>query len=120
MTTDSGLHCWKCAAPIGAEPLPLSRTAECKACRSSLHVCMMCLFYDTRVSKACREPIADPVRDKTRANFCGYFQPNPKLSTQPAAPTTDARTAAEALFGGTAKSGTEASTARKTRDDLFK
>ena len=35
----------------------------------------MCEFYDPSVANACREPVADAVGDKERANFCGYFHP---------------------------------------------
>jgi len=65
--------CWKCGALLSDLSLPLSRTAECRACRAELHVCRMCRFYDTSKAKYCAEPIADEVHDKTRANFCGYF-----------------------------------------------
>ncbi len=81
---------------------------------------MMCIFYDTKVSKACREPIADQVRDKNRANFCGYFQPNPKLPAQQSASTVNVRSAADALFGGTTQSDSATSATRKNFDDLFK
>ena len=33
--------------------------------------------YDTSYASQCREPIAEEVRDKTRANFCDFFKPNP-------------------------------------------
>ena len=29
------------------------------------------------VAKHCREPIAEEVKDKERANFCDYFKPRP-------------------------------------------
>ncbi len=35
----------------------------------------MCKYFDPTVSDSCREPIAEKVNDKKRANFCGYFQP---------------------------------------------
>jgi hypothetical protein len=35
----------------------------------------MCVEYDTRVAKHCREPTAEEVRDKTAANFCDHFKP---------------------------------------------
>ena len=69
------LGCWKCGASLAALSLPLSRTDECRACRAQLHVCRMCRFYDAGKAKSCAEPVADEVQDKTRANFCGYFQP---------------------------------------------
>ena len=71
----SSLVCWKCGASLGALTLPLQRSDECPVCRAQLHVCRLCEFYDTRVARQCREPIADDVRDKDRSNFCGYFSP---------------------------------------------
>lgn len=68
------LCCWKCGASLAELSLPLSRTDECRNCRAELHVCRLCRFYDTSKAKSCSEPIADEVQDKTRANFCGYFQ----------------------------------------------
>ncbi len=37
-------------------------------------MCAACVDSTIRVSNACREPIADFVSDKTRANFCGYLE----------------------------------------------
>jgi hypothetical protein len=41
----------------------------------------MCLDYDKAVAKHCREPTADEVSDKTRANFCGHFKARPGAYT---------------------------------------
>jgi hypothetical protein len=68
------LVCWKCGTSLAELPLPLSRRAECSGCRTDLHVCRLCEFYEPRVSNSCREPIAEEVKDKERANFCGYFR----------------------------------------------
>jgi len=68
------LSCWKCGEMQEEILLPLSRTELCQHCNTDLHVCRMCRFYDTSVSNACREPVADFVSDKTRANFCGYIE----------------------------------------------
>ena len=78
---DNNLHCWKCGAALQDIPLPLGRLAQCKACHAYLHACRMCIFFDRTVSKQCREPVAEAVQDKTRANFCGYLQPNPDAFT---------------------------------------
>lgn len=116
----SGLVCWKCGAGVSHEPLPLSRTAQCKACRADLHVCRMCNFFDLRVARSCREPVAEDVLEKDRANFCGYFQPKPGCYV---AGTDSSRARAElgALFGdGPVKTGpTSAGEARKQLDALF-
>jgi hypothetical protein len=68
--------CWNCGSLAGDEPMPLGRETRCRACGKNLHVCRQCTFYDTTKGKSCAEPIADEVRDKERANFCGYFTLN--------------------------------------------
>jgi hypothetical protein len=74
------LNCWRCGAAVVEEPLPLSRAAECRACRAELHVCRMCEFYAPGRANDCREPVAEPVSDKARANFCGWFRPRAGLA----------------------------------------
>ncbi len=94
-----GLTCWKCGASLEALTLPLRRLEECKACRSELHVCRMCVEYDTRVAKHCREPTAEEVRDKIQANFCDHFKPKVGAYTAPTGEADAARAALDALFG---------------------
>ena len=97
---DHGLLCWKCGADLAALTLPLSRRDECARCRAELHVCRMCVEYDTRVAKHCREPIAEEVSDKQQANFCDFFRPQPNAWVPPDTAATDsARTELERLFG---------------------
>ena len=71
-------QCWKCGASVQELLLMpgqrVARLAECQQCRSELHVCRACAFYDTRVARQCRETVAEEVQDKVRANFCNYFQ----------------------------------------------
>lgn len=47
---------------------------ECPHCGADLHVCLGCFFYAKGTYNECREPQADRVVDKERANFCEYFQ----------------------------------------------
>ena len=94
------LVCWKCGAPLADLSLPLLRTEECRACRAELHVCRMCRFYDTGKAKSCAEPVADEVQDKTRANFCGYFEPVAGRFRARGSAAQQAREALESLFGG--------------------
>jgi len=94
------LVCWKCGADLEHLSLPLSRRDECAKCRAELHVCRMCVDYDPSVAKHCREPTAEEVSDKTRANFCDFFVPRPAAYV---APDTSAAARAqlelEKLFG---------------------
>lgn len=79
--------------------LPLPRHEECPHCRAQLHVCRMCEFFDTVAPQQCREPVADLVSDKTRANFCGYFKLNPHAFTETPDPAGASRRELDALFG---------------------
>lgn len=114
--------CWKCGAALADLLLPLARLAQCPACHTELHVCRSCVYYDPRVANHCREPVADPVSDKTRANFCGYFQFRADAcQPPPATQERSARAQLDSLFGA-ADAGAvpdEADAARAALDQLF-
>ena len=93
------LDCWKCGAPLAEVIIPVGRTDYCRACRAEVHVCRMCRFFDLSKAKHCAEPIADPVRDKERANFCGYFVPVSGRFRPPAPVADQALDALKSLFG---------------------
>ena len=116
--------CWKCGGPLQELLLPLPRHEECSHCRAQLHVCRMCLYFDTTAPQQCREPVADNVTDKQRANFCGYFQVNLQAYAGPSDQAADSQKL-DALFGGeTSGEASEASTSEdeshKQLDQLFK
>jgi len=94
------LVCWRCGASLAALSLPLRRLDVCKVCSAELHVCKMCVEYDTSYAKHCKEPIAEEVRKKDEANFCDYFKPKPGAYT--------------------AKNEAEISKAKSALDDLFR
>ena len=96
------------------------RRDECLACHAQLHVCKLCEFYDPHVGKQCREPIADEVKEKDRANFCGYFQPNPRAyQARDASGPGKARADLDALFGGAGPGPAGSSAAQDALDKLF-
>ncbi|MGZ3806110.1 MAG: hypothetical protein ACXVB4_17985, partial [Pseudobdellovibrionaceae bacterium] len=64
------LHCFNCNKEIPAGMV--GRRDECSQCRSDVHVCKNCEFYDPKAYNECREPQADVVKEKDRANFCDY------------------------------------------------
>lgn len=98
-TADADLVCWKCGTSLAGMTLPLRRLEECPDCTAELHVCRLCRFYDTTVAKHCREPIADEVKDKTRANFCDYFSPRPGAFRAAGGEAERSKSALDALFG---------------------
>lgn len=117
--------CWKCGGPLPDLLLPLPRHEECPHCHAQLHVCRMCVFFDTTLAQQCREPVADLVSDKQRANFCGYFQVNAQAFTGTADQAADARRQLDALFGGeSSNAGSESGNAGDALpgglEDLFR
>lgn len=124
---DAKLVCWRCGTPLEPFEPPLPRAETCRACNADLHVCRMCRLFDPRVAKQCREPVAEEVKEKERANFCGYFEIRPGAYTpRDAEAAARARAELETLFGAPA-SGTatardarqEADEARRRLDELF-
>jgi hypothetical protein len=118
----SQLVCWKCGASIADLSLPLRRVDECRRCSAPLHACKLCEFYEITVAKQCREPIAELVREKDRANYCDYFQPRSgAYSDQNQTAAQAAKDQLAALFGGTgSKSASPEDEARATLEALFK
>ncbi len=120
------LTCWKCGASLEALSLPLRRLDECKQCGAELHVCKLCEWYSTSVAKHCREPIAEEVRDKERANFCDYFKPRPNAYSNAAQSAAErAKAELDSLFGGSSRPAdtpepSAAERARAELDALFK
>ena len=94
------LVCWKCGASLAHLSLPLTRRDACKACNADLHACKLCEFYDLSKAKHCREPIAEEVTDKRRANFCDYFKPKSgAFSDKQQNEAARAQAQLDALFG---------------------
>ncbi len=76
----------------------VGRRDECPFCRADLHCCLNCTFYDRSAPKQCREPMAELVREKDKANYCDYF-----------------------VFADRSDAGqTEVERSRNALDDLFK
>jgi hypothetical protein len=91
--------CHACRKEIAIEK-KIGRRDVCPLCRADLHCCLNCAFHDASAPKQCREPVAEMVKDKSKANFCDYF-----------------------AFAESRSSGTpyaEVDKARKALDDLFK
>jgi len=45
----------------------------CEKCDADLHVCLNCSHYDRTAYNQCREPNAEWVSERERANRCDYF-----------------------------------------------
>lgn len=118
------LVCWKCGGPIKDIPMPLGRLSECKTCHAELHVCRLCEFFDQYIADQCREPVADFVKEKERANFCDYFKPKSDAYTlKDNSGEQAARSELDALFGLASghdkETKSEAGEVREKLDQLF-
>jgi hypothetical protein len=86
------MRCAACGADLG-RPERVGRRDACPRCGEDLHSCRNCRFHDRQASDECREPQAERVADKARANFCDYFSP----AVAPAAAASGAAASRDAL-----------------------
>ena len=96
--------CWHCGSPV-AETEPFGRSLLCSVCGKDLRSCRNCKFYLAGARGDCSETSAEPVTDKERANFCGWFSLNPRFTT---------------ATEGERKSRDAAASAKSAFNDLFK
>ncbi len=89
------LHCFHCQKKIEFKDR-IGFKEECFHCRSDLHACKNCHFYDKGSYNECKEPSADVVKDKEKANYCEFFQPNQNGAVVDQ--KAQLKAAAEALF----------------------
>ena len=118
------LRCWKCGADVPDVEAPMPRAEQCPGCTADLHVCHGCKFFNGSAARGCREPVAEEVRDRTRANFCGWFMPQQGAQvTADTAAAAGAREALESLFdlpaGSSPASPASGDEARAALDALF-
>ncbi len=72
---------------------------ECTRCGADLHVCRNCELYDPGAYNQCREPQAERVGDRERANRCEWFRPAGNEARSGATrPQQATREALDALF----------------------
>lgn len=98
--------CWKCKSNIDIEE-PVSRSAECPVCHTSLHSCKNCVYYSPGSHYDCHETIEELVKDKETSNFCDFFKLKRNFSdsgsignsSSAADKATQAKKAFDALFG---------------------
>jgi hypothetical protein len=76
----------------------------------------MCRHHDVGKAKQCREPMAEEVKDKTRANFCDWFQITANAFMPAAIGDRNARSALDDLFGD---ANAEKSDVKPDLDRLF-
>lgn len=90
------MKCSRCGSELPSGPY--SRRDTCPGCGTGLHACVQCCFYAPGHYNDCREPQAERVLDKERANFCDFFRPGSGAPAEGSDPKEAARAALDALF----------------------
>ena len=71
------MQCSACRFEI---PLAAGETVgyrdTCERCDADLHACSNCAHHDASVYNECREPSAERILDRERANRCEWFRPS--------------------------------------------
>ena len=74
------IYCFHCAVKIESGINGrVGRKDTCPKCDSDVHVCLNCQHFDESSYNRCREPQAERVVDKDKANFCEFFSPGSEL-----------------------------------------
>jgi predicted RNA-binding Zn-ribbon protein involved in translation (DUF1610 family) len=68
-------NCHACGAGLSVQKP--QRSDLCPGCGAAAHACLNCRHYDRHARHECREPQAEWVRDKDKANFCDWFEMKP-------------------------------------------
>ncbi len=63
-------HCGREVSLLSA----LGRTDSCPNCTADLKCCLNCRFFDRGANNQCREPQAEWCPEKSKANFCEFFE----------------------------------------------
>jgi hypothetical protein len=67
--------CYKCEKNLTlSASQKITRHEECEYCFASLRCCKMCHFYDISSYNDCKEPMANRIIEKEKANFCDYYK----------------------------------------------
>jgi hypothetical protein len=70
------MRCRSCDTPVElAAGERVGFRDACDHCGADLHTCQHCAFHDPGAHNECREPSAERVSDRERANRCDHFSP---------------------------------------------
>lgn len=93
------MRCFRCDAAIElASGDRVGFRDDCERCGSDLHVCRNCELFDPGAYNQCREPQAERVGDRERANRCEWFRLGASEGRAGARLEQTARQALDALF----------------------
>ena len=74
-------RCWQCGRDLSKADY--GREALCLGCGKATRVCRNCRHRAPGKPNDCREPMAEEVLNKERANFCEFFDPGDRHAGVP-------------------------------------
>jgi hypothetical protein len=93
------MHCGACGTSIEfASGERVGFRDACPRCSCDLHACRNCNHHDPGAYNECREPNAERVSDRERANRCDWFAPRTGAPAATPDPRAGAQAALAALF----------------------
>jgi len=93
------MHCGACGTAIElASGERIGFRDCCPRCDGDLHACRNCDHHDPGAYNECREPSAERVSDRERANRCDWFSPRADAAVARPDPKAGGRAALDALF----------------------
>jgi hypothetical protein len=115
-------RCWNCSTMLapGIEP-----TTTCPKCKSALHCCKQCSYFEPSTRFQCLKPIPERINKKDIANECTFFKPRVTVARdtpggRPAYNSTPASSSASPKPLEEITTPRNASDARAAFDSLFK
>ena len=89
----------KCASCGVKAPANIVFESSCTNCRSELHTCRQCNYFDPSAHFECSKPITTKIVNKNARNTCELFAPRTVVERQTSSGApTDARAAFAKLF----------------------
>ena len=90
----------KCSSCGAKAPSNISFESSCTNCRSELHTCRQCNYFDPSARFECSKPITTKIVNKNARNTCELFAPRTVVERQTSSGgvPTDARAAFAKLF----------------------
>jgi hypothetical protein len=93
------MRCFGCGAEVAlASGERVGFRDTCAGCGRDLHACRNCAHHDPSAYNECREPNAERVGDRERANRCDYFVPGAQAGGRAGDERSRARGGLDALF----------------------
>ena len=89
----------KCASCGVKAPTSINLVSSCLNCKSDLHTCRQCTYFDPSAHFQCSKPITVRILNKNARNTCELFVPRTVVERQTSSGApTDARAAFAKLF----------------------